>query len=185
MAMNRTRARTGAFFATLLVFTCVVLWWSPRAQETAADEQSQAQPAGQPVAMPAHLTGVLITFGLKDQKATDWNGDVSVSAGKILRVDLVQGNPKAMIDGNKFTAKSIFPAKKAEKKKAGNILHPMVRITLDAPATATVKVATKQGNFEFALDELTMKPRLLLLDGQVAVEREEGALRLSDRETII
>lgn len=180
--MNRAQGRTGAFFATLAIFTGVVVWYSAQSQEPATEAQPQGKPAGQPVAMPAHLTGVLITFGLKDQKATDWNGDVSVSAGKILRVDLVQGNPKAAIDGNKFTAKSVFPAKKAEKKKAGNIQHPIVRITLDAPASATVKVATKQGNFEFTLDELTMKPRLVLLDGQVAVEREEGALRLTDNE---
>ena len=145
--MNRAQGRTGAFFATLIIFTGVVVWYTAQSQESATEAQPQARPAGQPVAMPAHLTGVLITFGLKDQKATDWNGDVTVSAGKILRVDLVQGNPKAMIDGNKFAAKSIFPAKKVEKKKAGNIQHPIVRITLDAPASATVKVTTKQGNF--------------------------------------
>ena len=96
--MNRTRARTGAFFATLIVFTCVVLWWSPRAQETAADEQPKALPAGQPVAMPAGLTGVLITLGLKDEKATDWNGEVSVSAGKVHRRSpkVAQGRPRSL-----------------------------------------------------------------------------------------
>ena len=121
--MNRTRARTGAFFATLIVFTCVVLWWSPRAQETAADEQPKALPAGQPVAMPAGLTGVLITLGLKDEKATDWNGEVSVSAGKVLRVDIVQGNPKATVEGNKFTVRSIFPRKR-KKRKPGTSFIP-------------------------------------------------------------
>src|SRR5687768_593146 len=79
---------------------------------TGADDVSaQGTPVkGTPVVMPANLTGFLVTLGLKDQKGTDWSGAVSLSAGKLLAIDIVQGGAKSKVDGNKFTVRSNLPA---------------------------------------------------------------------------
>jgi hypothetical protein len=160
---------TFALFATLLV-----LWNGPAPQPLA-----EAQPtsgAGKPVVMPAQPTGLLIFLGLKDQKVTDWDGEVTVSAGQILGLDVAQGNPKATVKDGKFSVRTIFFKMDAKKD---TLIRPMLRLTLDAPASAKVKVATKLGTFEFALADWPLGARRTFLDGQAAVEREDAAIRLT------
>jgi hypothetical protein len=177
--MKRTRVRMSAGLITFGIFTLVVLGWKPLNQPTAAEDPAKEVGAGRAVSMPAQLTGLLISLGLKDQKATDWDGAVSVSAGKILDVSIVEGHPKAAAKGSEFSVRSVLAVKKKEKKKAGGIIKPIVRVTLDAPATARVKVTTKQGKFEFTLGDLPAASPQTFLEGQVSVQREEGALRLT------
>jgi hypothetical protein len=144
-------------------------------------EADGGQPAAQvdaPVAMPAGLGGLLITFGLKDESPTEWDGHISVSAGKIVAIDIAQGNPKALVTGAKFKLKSTV-AKKAAKKK-DTINQPMLRVTLDTPPTVRINVATRQGDFDFDLADLAEPGALqTFLKGQVSVLREEGAMRLT------
>src|SRR5207244_3108683 len=155
-------------------------------QERIGTPHEKPIPAHQPVAMPANLTGVLISLGLKDQKTTPWDGEVSISEGKIIELDIVQGNvagkkkagkAKGKVDGAKFTVSSVFG-----KKKEG-IVRPILRVTLDAPASARLTVKTAQGNFEANLEDVPFTIPKTLLEGQALLQREEGAIRLTRPET--
>ncbi len=179
--MSRTQIRMSALGITLGLFALVLLVGHSRSPQTEAQEQPKAA-IGQPVVMPGQLTGVLLTFGLKDQKGTEWDGEVAVSQGKVVSIDIVEGGPKATAQGSKFNVKTVFYPKKIEKKKEGAIIRPSVRVTLDAPPSARVTVTTKQGKFDFVLGDLPEAARRLYLDSQASAEREEGAFRLTSGE---
>lgn len=146
-------------------------------QSEAGDGPSDADA---PVVMPANLAGLLITFGIKDMDVTVWDGEITTSAGKIVALDVSDGNAKkSTAKGAKFNLKSAFN-KKTPKKNS----PPALRVTVDAPNTARVKVTTKKGNFDFALNELpdsgADKP---FLEGNVTVAREFGVMRLTKGDT--
>lgn len=162
---------------TVAVFAAVVI--CERYSADSIEAGDGASTADEPVVMPANLAGLLITFGVKDQENTAWQGDISTSAGKIVALDVSDGNAKKSNAKNgKFNLKSVIN-KNAPKKNTPAAL----RVTIDAPAAARVKVATKQGNFDFALNELpdsgAEKP---YLDGKVTVAREYGVMRLTRGE---
>lgn len=176
--MKSLPLRLGLCAVTATILSGAVLFSTQWGRE-ALSGQAADGPAAKPVTMPTQLAGVLITLGLKDKEGTEWDGEVAVSAGKVLAVDIVDGNPKASVVGNKFSVRSVATPKKAAKKKGDAITRPMVRITFNAPPTAKVTVTTKQGAFDFVLGDLPADARRLYLDGQAAVEREEGAFRLT------
>jgi hypothetical protein len=142
-------------------------------------EAGDAPVADAPVNMPADLAGLLISLGLKDAQPTDWDGEIVVSAGRLLALDVAQGNPKATVDGGKFRVRTTV-AKAANPKKKDTVNRPMLRVTLDAPPLARIKVTTQQGAFEFGLGDVAepgaAKP---FLQGHVSVTREEGAVPLT------
>src|SRR5271170_2110964 len=106
--MNRRILAGLITLGTLLLVLLACKYGSEPTQARAAQPTAGAD---QPVSMPANLTGVLLTLGLKDQNPTDWNGEITVSTGKILALDVVQGNPKAAIQGGKFSIRSTAPKK--------------------------------------------------------------------------
>ncbi len=174
------RVLAGLIAPAILVVLVLVGRDGPRPSDAGDRPPAAAGEAAgaEAVAMPGDLAGLLITFGLKDQSPTDWDGEVTLSAGKLLALEIVQGNPKAAVEGDRFRVRSTL-AKMAAKKKE-TVTRPTVRLTLDAPATARVKVATKQGTFEFSLADLAEPGATkALLDGRVSVAREEGAVRLT------
>ncbi len=133
-----------------------------------------------PVTMPANLAGMLITFGVKEKGTTVWDGQISTSKGKIVAMQVSEGNAKkSSAKAGKFSLKSAVN-KKAPKKS----VPPALRVTVDAPADARVKVTTKQGNFDFALSDLpTSGVALPQLQGNVTVSREYGVIRLTQGAT--
>src|SRR5262249_33053336 len=77
----------------------------------------------------------------------------------------------------KFSVTSAAAKKKNPKKGAA---PAALRVTLDAPATTRIKVATKQGTFDFALSDLPDSgPAQEFLQGKVTVAREDGVMRLT------
>src|SRR5262249_5571667 len=60
---------------------------------------------------------------------------------------------------------------------------PILRLGLDAPPSAKVTVQTKQGKFEFTVKDLTAGAAKEFLDSGVSVERQEGSVRLTGRDT--
>jgi len=174
--MNFTPARLGAGLTTVIILVLVFLVRNNPNPESAAEEQPVAALGVQKVVMPAQLNGVLITLGLKDKKVTDWDGAITVSRGKIVALVVVQGNPKASVKNGTFALRTIF-AKMATKEDA--MRYPVLRLTLDAPPSGKVNITTQHGTFEFVLAELPAQGRQLFLNGQVAVQREEAAVRLT------
>jgi hypothetical protein len=169
-------------FAGVFAFAVIgfaVLAYQHQAPPTEAGDAPQRE-ADTPVSMPAHLAGLFITFGLKDETVTDWDGEVTVSAGKVLSLDVVQGNPKARVNGAKFQVRTTLVKKANQKKKKDTANRPMLRVTLDAPASARVKIATKQGTVDFGLGDVAAPgDSKTYLQGSVSVMREEGAVRLT------
>src|SRR4051812_19018767 len=100
------RMRTGAGLFTFAIMALVVALIRDESPEGVAEAQPKA-PAG-PVVMPARIDGVLLTFGLKDQTATDWNGTVTLSEGKLLSLDVAEANPAATATGNSFKTKTVL-----------------------------------------------------------------------------
>src|SRR5262249_45363795 len=63
------------------------------------------------------------------------------------------------------------------------IVHPVLRVTLEAPASTKVTLTTPKGNAAFALADLTGGTATKFLDDQVSVERQDAPVRLTGRET--
>lgn len=173
------RSRASAGLLALSVFIMVVLAWHGQAPEVAVEAQPAALQAGKVIAMPAQPTGLLLSLGLKDQKVTDWEGQITVSAGKILTLDVAQGNPKATAGNGKFNVRTIFTKMNAKKD---TLTKPILRLTLDAPESAKVKVTTNHGNFEFVLADVPLSSGRGFLGGQVSVQREDAAIRLTSKD---
>jgi hypothetical protein len=194
-------AALGATFAAVGVFS------STRHDEPQPALGPQApEPAGSRftgrIAMPRGLVGLELALGLLDAEPTDWEGDVTVSAGEVLDVTVLESGAPAESRGAHFiaTTRQPTPAKKlqakkqAKKKQAGKkqfarklaqallaeaIVPVTIRINLVAPADATVTVATQRGKFSASLAELKRQRRMSFLDGEAAASRVDPAVRLS------
>jgi hypothetical protein len=177
--MSRTRVRGGvAALLTAGVFGFVLLAFGPpRAGQinSQTPPPRKPRPEGKPVAMPANLVGLEIHLGVKDQEPTPWGGEVELSEGKLLHLSVRRGGANASVNDNRFTARSV------RQQMAVN--GPVLRAGLDAPLGATVTLKTRQGTFSFKLQDLPLGSRKAFLDGKATVEREEGAVRLTGRET--
>jgi len=86
--------------------------------------------------------------------------------------------PKAAIEGNRFFFNSRFAGPQQKQ-----IIPPGLFVTLRAPDDATVRVATKQGEFSFRLDDIAFGQPKLFLDGRVLVERTPASFRLTSAAT--
>ncbi|HEX8203416.1 MAG TPA: hypothetical protein VF590_23270 [Isosphaeraceae bacterium] len=172
------------------------------APEATRNGPGDVRPWDRPVALPPGLIGLRVTLGLGDREPTEWDGTVAVSEGRVLDVELEHAGPNARVTGPRFSARSKSAGaetkkKNAEKRKkkqqqkqkqqtkkkqqqAG--VAPALLVNLDAPPTATVTVESAQGRFEVALRDLE-GGRRTVLDGRVAVERQDAAVRLTGRGT--
>ncbi len=178
--MSRASARCGvAGLLTAGVFGLVLLALGPHqpgeSSQPAPPPARKPRPEGKPVAMPANLVGLEVRLGVKDTEPTPWGGSVELSEGKLLGMSVRRGGANARVDGPRFTARSV------RQQQAVN--GPILRISLDAPAGTTVTVKTRQGDISFKLADLAPGKQRPYLDGRATVEREEGALRLTGRET--
>ena len=207
--MMRSRLAAIAMVASAAVtFTAVGVVSGTRHDEGEIALGPQApEPPGarfkQRVAMPRGLVGLELALGLLDDEPTDWEGEVSVSAGEILDVTVLEPGTEAETRGARFrvATKKSTPAKKqqakkklakkqqakkklarkqqAKKQQAGPIVPVTMRVNLVAPADATVTVTTERGEFSAALADLKRGRRMTFLDGQAAVERVDPAVRLT------
>ena len=116
--------------------------------------------------MPLNGVAVQLTLGLKDAQPTDWDGDIKLSEGKVVRLDalLVQQD---RIDGSGWKIRS----RRQGAAQNAPIRPAQLFATLDAPLTAKADVTTQQGNFSFTLSDLKFGSRTTFLDGAAAVER--------------
>jgi hypothetical protein len=186
--MRRTHLHRGlAALAAVLVFGAVALLavWQ-NSQNAAglpaargADEPPLKKRATKPVSMLAHPVGLEIDLGRKDMEPAAWDGDVQVSEGRLVDMTIRRGGANAKVDGSHFTGRSV----KQQQAMMDVIVGPILRIGLDAPPTATVSVQTKKGKFEFKLEDLKTGTTKEFLDGGAVVERQEGSVRLTGRET--
>jgi hypothetical protein len=197
--MWRSRAlRIGVGLAAALALTSVAVFSSPP-----HDDEEEAQEAGrrvegpgprdsQPVAMPTDLVGLEVRLGLRDAVPSEWTGEVKVSEGRVVGIEVDRSGAGARVEGSRFsvatTKKAVVAKKKkkaAAKKKQQQAagIGSVLQVTLDAPPTARVTLSTGQGDATFALSDLEVGRPRGYLDGQLSVERLDGAVRLTGRDT--
>jgi len=126
--------------------------------------------------MGANLVGLEIELGLQDKGPTPWGGDIHPSEGRVVSIEVLRGGPNARASGNHFTCHSVRRMVQQKPVFLGPILH----VNLDAELSAKVTVNSAQGKFEFALSDLTMGTAKHFLGGQVSVNRENAAMRLTE-----
>src|SRR5262249_32885350 len=136
---SRSLRRLVAALATICIFGLVFATLGPSQQEKG--KQAKKKRAPKPGAMSASLVGLEMALGLADKKVTKWDGDVRISEGKILEVVVTHGNPKAKVEGTKFTVSSVSRKTDTKEFFEGPVLH----VSVDAPLKAVVTVNTEQG----------------------------------------
>ena len=158
------------------------------AEPAALSCQGPGPDPAQPVAMPRELIGLEIVMGLNGSDESRWEGDIQVSEGRVLELDVVRSGANPRIEGTHFsigTPKAKAAAKKKKKqavakKKQGLAAMAILRVTLDAPADAKVTVKTGQGEFAFAPADLT-RGRRADLPRRPGLRRAAGRGDPSDR----
>lgn len=157
-----------------------------------------------PIAQPQNVIELHIALGLADEEQQPWTGELKLSEGKLLTLEIIQASRDSTVSGASFTVKAARQPdnQKAAKKKAAaqsdqkkkkkkqqkatdevQLVPARLRAILDAPASAKVSVTTSRGNFSFALAELMRGSEQTFLDGQASARREAGALPLTGKST--
>lgn len=183
--MTRSRRlRSLAAGSAALVFVVVALSGGQDRKEAAPPERpaSRKRPAVKPIEMSGRMVNLEIRLGLKDTRRTlkakeraIWDGTLEVSEGRVVEIESLRGNIRQKSKDGRFKARSV--------RNKQRVVRPQLHVRLDAPESAAVTVSTKPGKFSFKLADLPVGARKQFLQGQVAVERQEGALRLTGPET--
>lgn len=151
--------RNRSCWGLVLAAALLVAAWQMFEREP-AEVRAQAEPAAQPVDMPARGIALELVFGLTDKQATPWDGSIDVAGGKVL-------SGKSW----KLATRQSPQKGKQKKKAAATIATVRTDVLLDAPADAQVSVTTAQGNFKFALSEVPLGKSKKFLDGRVEVSQ--------------
>jgi hypothetical protein len=171
--------------SAVFVFVIVALSGGQAPEEEGAPSEQPAKrnrAAVKPIPMTQRTVSLEILAGLKDTERTIWDGMIEVSEGRVLEIESLSVGQRSKSEDGRFKARTAVPKQK-QKKKAGNVNRPRLHVRLDAPESATVTVSTAAGKFDFKLSDLGIGASKLFLDGQVRVEREQDALRLTGSET--
>lgn len=173
--------RVVAGLVTLAVFMLVLGVLIPsRNAESGQTPPAQARAPGKPIPMIANLVGLEIPLGLKDKQPTIWDGDVRVSEGRVIDMNISRGGQRARVNGTHFASRSNRP----QPQKQPNVIQaPLLRLNLDAPLSAVVTIETTRGKLEFKLADLTPDVAKTFLDGQASVTRQDGSVRLTSGST--
>ncbi|HVA51618.1 MAG TPA: hypothetical protein VNH11_35080 [Pirellulales bacterium] len=211
--------------AAVLVFLAA----PPRPGSGHEEDEKETEP-GPAIELPERPIELIIELGRKDEEQVFWEGELKLSEGKILNVELMQAAANSTLDGAKFKvraarrpgakpaqpgrqnrgaqrrarqqnraarqqarqakppaetpAKGDQPKQTAAKPAAQFHLVPVrMRVTLDAPLSARLEMATDRGSFDFSLEEATSGEEQEYLDGQASVSGELAAIRLTGAKT--
>ena len=137
--------------------------------------QGTAQEPGPP-AMDMLASGFRIEFGILEKELTLWEGEVSVSGGEVLRLDLWEPGADARVDGARFSVRAGGPGK---KKQAG---LPQLFATIRAPAGAEVELKTNHGTARFRPSALSPAQSTAILNGAARAWGAAPSFRLTGAE---
>ncbi|HET6883898.1 MAG TPA: hypothetical protein VFI31_27335, partial [Pirellulales bacterium] len=203
-------------------------------------KETEPRPA---IELPERPIELMIELGREDEEQVRWIGELKLSEGSVLEVDLVQASADSKVEGATFNVRTARrngarpaqnerqnrrarqaarqqnraarqqarqkqqqaatdqPSKKdaagtdkgkpnqpgkTEKEPAPPQFHLVpvrMRVTLDAPVSATMTVSTNRGAFEFKLEDVTSGDEEEYLDGQASVSGELAATRLTGSKT--
>ena len=106
MLRSRALGIAAALAATLALTTVAVLSGAlhdEEAQEAVRVPDGPGADESRPIAMPPGFVGLEVALGLKDTRATAWEGDFQVSEGRVLGLEVVRAGAGASVEGNRFT----------------------------------------------------------------------------------
>ena len=138
-------------------------------------------------ATPAKELSFRVVFGLKRQAPIDYSGSVTLSEGKVVRVEPWRFFGEDGIEEGarwKLTIKTAAFENQPDKPTQGGVKNTVpagMVVTAEAPPSAVVRIATAQGGIEFRLHEVDSGRALQFRDGDVSVERTPTVQRVSPR----
>ena len=216
----------------LLVFLAV----PPKTGSGHEEDEKETEP-GPVIELPERPVELTIELAGDDEVQVFWTGELKLSEGKILNVDLMQAAANSTLEGGKFKVRAARrpgpkpaqpgrnrqarrrarqqnraarqqarqvqqaqtkppadsnkpaapakgdQAKPAEPAQQFHLVPVRMRVTLDAPLTARLEVATDRGSFDFSIEEATSGDELEFLDGQASISGELAATRLTGAKT--
>ncbi|MFB3828987.1 MAG: DUF3604 domain-containing protein [Bryobacteraceae bacterium] len=126
-----------------------------------------------------------VVFGLTRAAPIDYSGAVSLSEGKVLRVEpwrFFGGD--AMEDGSrwKLTIKTAAFENQPDKPTQGGVKNTVpagIVVTAEAPLSAAARIRTAQGDIEFRLQELAGGRVLEFGEGDISVQRTPSVRQVS------
>jgi hypothetical protein len=144
--------------------------------------EAQAAPAGNAISFR-------IVFGEKQERPKDYSGSLSLSEGKVAAMtpwrffgdDALTGQAewKLHLKPANFENQPDRPRPLSTPGPVMNIVPAGVNVTVEAPDTATVRVRTAQGQFEFPLRSLSSGAVQWFENADVWVQRTPSSERLS------
>jgi hypothetical protein len=226
---------------SLAIALAVFVGLQPRLGKGHEEGEKETEP-GPAIVLPERPIELMIELGREDEEQVRWIGELKLSEGEILSVELVQASVDSKLDGSKFNVRTARrqgpkpaqppaqnrrverarqqqnraarqqarqrqqaqakepeakkpeaadkkdqPEKPADKQAAPqpqfHLVPVRMRVTLDAPVSARLEVATDRGSFDFTLEEVTSGDVEEFLDGQASVSGELAATRLTGAKT--
>jgi len=138
--------------------------------------------------------GIRIRFGLTDKEPKKWDATISVTPGKIERIDgwrfqdgdQVQGTTGWQASTRPLTVRRSNNPQKAAKGRGGNgnmADNGVILLLTGVSESSLVKVKSAQGDFDFKLAEVAYGKFVEKLAGAVDIERVAGSRPLSTGRT--
>lgn len=137
----------------------------------------------------ARLTSFRIVFGEKQERAEDYSGSIALTEGKLVSLTPWRFfGSDAVVEPNQWKLAIKRMAFERQPDRSLPITTPGqqpqlvpsgVVITVDAPSTAIVRIATAQGPFNFRLVDLRNGHPLAFKEGDVIVQQAPTPQRVS------
>src|SRR5580765_1791387 len=138
--------------------------------------------------------GVRIRFGLTDSEPKKWDATISVTPGKLERIDgwrfqdgdQVQGTTGWKASTRPLTVRRSNNPQKAAKGRGGNgnmADNGVILLLTGVSESSVVKVKSAQGDFDFKLADIAYGKFVEKLDGAVDVERVAASRPLTSERT--
>jgi hypothetical protein len=161
----------------LLLAAAAVAFLSWR--DTAVTQASQVITQPQPAPGPNDLQAVTLIFGSKDPQPTQWDGEVSIDRGTIVRVSGYHFSENCKVSGNSWQCGTIpwaqfsggmHPNEKPQPRATS--VEPFgVTVEFKAPADASLTVKVPRGEFSFRPMDIPETEGIFPLQAMVEVYR--------------
>src|SRR5271157_35412 len=151
--------------------------------------RDRSAPTQSPGPLPDKTLSFRIVFGERQERLEDYSGSLTLNQGKVVKVmpwrlfkeDGVNldGTWKVHVKRMEFENQPKDPHPLDTSEEIVNFVPAGVTVTVEAPPTAIAQVRTAQGDFRFALQDLTDGRALSFRDGDVVVERTPTPQQIS------
>jgi len=151
--------------------------------------RDRSAPMQAPGRLPEKTLSFRIIFGERQQRLEDCSGSLTLNQGRVVKVmpwrlfkeDTVNpdGTWKVHVKRMEFENQPKDPHPLDTSEDITNFVPAGVTVTVEAPPTAIAQVRTAQGDFRFALRDVTDGRALSFRDGDVVVERTPTPQQLS------